>query len=429
MFPYPDVLPGIQKLYNVYENLWNVDVTNYELGQNHLILPIVPEQLLNDICRGVNQILLQEPIVLKLYEKCIIIGDLHGHILDLFRVLKKFGPPPKTTYIILGDMVDRGDFSLETATLIFVLKALFPKNIYIIRGNHEFAAMFQYNGFSKQLEDIYGNHLVTYAFANAFSCLPFGIVLFDKIFCVHGGIGEGFTSISQLETIQRPVINYTSDPIISAVWSDPSPGVQEGFTPSSRGIGFFFGESEFNKFMESQNLKLLVRGHEPCDCGVQFIFGGRLATVFGASNYCNAMNNKSGVLHILDGGDKWTSTLFPPIKYISRNNAIFSESDGDNNYTISLSSKGIMKSQKQLPLLSKPTKIQPRRNSDNSPLLKRCNSAQRASLRLAATNKIVSSSTPDLVFRDDTPTRSPLVSLTDSFIVSPNARKMNCLHK
>lgn len=425
MFPYPDVIPQIQKLYSVYENLWNIDTTNYELGQNRLILPIVPEQLLNDICRGVNTIVLSEPVVLRLNEKCIVIGDLHGHILDLFRVLKKFGPPPKTTYIVLGDIVDRGDFSLETVTVLFVLKALYPQNIYIIRGNHEFAAMFQYNGFSKQLDEMYGNHLVTYAFANAFACLPMAILLFDKIFCVHGGIGEGFTSISQLENIQRPVVNYINDPVISAVWSDPSLTLEEGFAPSSRGIGFFFSEKEFNKFMDSQNLNLFVRGHEPCETGVQFIFGGRFVTVFGASNYCNAMNNKSGVLHIQDG-DKWSTTLFGPLKYINRSNAIFSECDNNENYSISLSSKGF-KTQKSLPILSKPTKVQPRRNSEASPLLKRSNSASRNSLRLASPHKLFSS-TPDLSFHDDT-CHSPLVSMTDSFIISPNGKRISPLHK
>ena len=354
-FPIKELIPELHKIYKAYEKLWKVDVTMYEIQDARLIFPVLKESLLTDLCRGIKEIFQNEPSLLKINENCLIMGDLHGHILDLFRVLRKFGPPPKTNYVILGDLVDRGEFSLETVTLVFVLKALYPKNVYIVRGNHEFPAMFQYHGFSAQVEDMYGNHMVTYAFANAFSFLPFGALVFGKILCVHGGIGKGFTCITQLDDVTRPVVNYDYDPVISCVWSDPKNDVGEGFIESTRGIAYFFGKQALNNFLNTQGLTLLVRGHEPCENGIKEMFDGKLITVFGASNYCNYSNNKSGVLMVTKNGTLTTPTVFSPIKYVYRNSAVFSSLETGtqpHSSTVTRSTLGVA-SQRSLPQLSK----------------------------------------------------------------------------
>lgn len=333
-------LSQIQGLFHKYQELWSIDVTMYEIGSSRLILPLPPIELLVDLCRGVKDLFCQEPVVLRINENCIILGDLHGHILDLFRVLKKFGVPPAIHYIFLGDLVDRGEFSVETITLVFVLKALFPKHIHIVRGNHEFLAMFQYDGFANQVEDTYHNSTVTFSFANAFAYMPLAAVVFNKVLCVHGGIGAGFTSISQLEGVGRPLINYDFDPVISAVWSDPKEDVEDGFVPSTRGVGYFFGKKALNEFLQTQGLDYLVRGHEPCEGGIKKMLDGKSITVFGASNYCNYGNNKSGVLHVTNNGNTLTPISFSPIKYIFRQNAIFASTE--NPHMILTNSRSLM---------------------------------------------------------------------------------------
>ena len=47
------------------------------------------------------------------------------------------GPVPSTNYLFLGDYVDRGNCSVETITLLTVLKLKFPDRVTLLRGNHE----------------------------------------------------------------------------------------------------------------------------------------------------------------------------------------------------------------------------------------------------------------------------------------------------
>lgn len=318
------ILPAVRKIYSAYEKLWMVDKLQFEIGNQRLIFPNIKEVLLKEICKVATESFKNEPTLLRINKDCVILGDLHGHILDLFRVLKKFGPPRHTTYVILGDVVDRGEFSLETITLVLIMKLLYPNNVFLIRGNHEFHGMFQYNGFAKQLEDVYGSHILTYSFAQVFSYLPLGAIIQNKILCVHGGIGAGFTSIHQIENLQRPLIVYDTDPVMSIVWSDPDATLNVDFIESTRGIGYHFGKKALDTFMTHENLTLLVRGHEPCQEGFQSMFDGKIITIFGASNYCNKMNNKSAVLLVMNNGNKWSTQAFPPLPYIMRHQATFS---------------------------------------------------------------------------------------------------------
>ena len=47
------------------------------------------------------------------------------------------GEIPYTKDLFLGDLVDRGYYSVETILLLLALKVKHPERLFLVRGNHE----------------------------------------------------------------------------------------------------------------------------------------------------------------------------------------------------------------------------------------------------------------------------------------------------
>ena len=62
------------------------------------------------------------------------------------------GEVPATNYIFMGDFVDRGYNSLESFTLLMLLKARWPAHMTLLRGNHE----------SRQITQVGSDHRFSY---------------------------------------------------------------------------------------------------------------------------------------------------------------------------------------------------------------------------------------------------------------------------
>ena len=109
---------------------------------------IIDKDAVKVMALKVQELLIQEPTVLKLSAPIAVVGDIHGQFYDLLEMFRISGKPPGTSYLFLGDYVDRGNHSIEVITLLCLLKLKYPRRIYMIRGNHETRTTNQQYGFS-----------------------------------------------------------------------------------------------------------------------------------------------------------------------------------------------------------------------------------------------------------------------------------------
>jgi serine/threonine-protein phosphatase PP1 catalytic subunit len=113
------------------------------------------------------------------------------------------GSPDIESYLFLGDYVDRGKYSLETISLLLAYKIKYPECFFLLRGNHECAAISKQYGFFDECKRRYSVKLWK-TFVECFNCFPIVASIDDKIICMHGGLSPELNNLDQLNKIIRP---------------------------------------------------------------------------------------------------------------------------------------------------------------------------------------------------------------------------------
>jgi serine/threonine-protein phosphatase 5 len=80
------------------------------------------------------------------------------------------------------------------------------------------------------------------------------------------------------------------------IFVDPKEGLKGFRFNSARGGGEVFGSDVTAKFLDKNNLDLLVRSHEVRMQGFDVMHDGRCVTVFSAPNYCGSTGNLGAVM-------------------------------------------------------------------------------------------------------------------------------------
>jgi serine/threonine-protein phosphatase 5 len=234
-------------------------------------------------------------------DKLTVCGDVHGQFFDLANIFHLNGFPSETNpYLFNGDFVDRGSWSVECVTVLFAYKLALPNHFFLNRGNHESASMNRMYGFDDELRAKYDERAVQ-AFRELFCALPLAHLIQKRALVVHGGLfSTDETTVADIAKIDRFREPPEGGPMADLLWSDPAPPGMMGRSPSKRGVGVCFGADVAKRFLDANNLRLLIRSHEVKDNGYEIHADtdGRVITVFSAPNYVDQMGNKGAYIHL-----------------------------------------------------------------------------------------------------------------------------------
>jgi serine/threonine-protein phosphatase PP1 catalytic subunit len=242
-----------------------------------------------------STILLKESkMMLELEAPVKICGDIHGQYYDLLRIFEHCGYPGETTYLFLGDYVDRGKQSLETVCLLLAYKIKFPNKVNLLRGNHESSVTNRIYGFYDECKRRY-NVKLWRSFTDLFNYLPVVALIDEKILCMHGGLSPDLRNLSQINDLPRPTEIPDSGLLCDLLWSDPDKDITD-FEENDRGVSVIFGEKMVQEFNRRNDLDLIIRAHQVVDEGYEFFANRQLITIFSAPNYCGEFDNSAGIL-------------------------------------------------------------------------------------------------------------------------------------
>ena len=207
----------------------------------------------------------------------------------------------------------------------------YPEHIYIIRGHHEDISINAVNGLGDECEkrldeNIRAENSIFMKLNALFELLPLGVLIDNKILCVHGGIGSSVTKLSDIANIKRPiqviqdVRTHEQQMVLDLLWSEYSDDIGELAVNEERDItksGFIlkYGKDRLNKFLQENNLSLLITSHQCIIEGIKSFNEDKLLTVFSATNYMDKFNNIAGLVYIT----KNSSQIIPKLIDVFKN--------------------------------------------------------------------------------------------------------------
>ncbi|KAJ8683286.1 hypothetical protein QAD02_019078 [Eretmocerus hayati] len=248
----------------------------------------------------------EESNLIKVDEPVNVCGDIHGQFYDLLRLFEIGGSPHCTSYLFLGDYVDRGCFGIECVLYLWAIKICYPKTFFLLRGNHECRHLTEYFTFKQECMVKYSKAVYN-ACMDAFDCLPLAAIMNEQFFCVHGGLSPEIFSPEDVLSINRFQEPPAFGPFCDLLWSDP----HENFGKEKkntfyednpvRGCSYYFSFAACCQFLDRNNLLGVIRAHEAQDLGYHMYRASHnqfpaLITIFSAPNYLDVYDNKGAIL-------------------------------------------------------------------------------------------------------------------------------------
>lgn len=216
--------------------------------------------------------------------KVCIIGDIHSSLhsfIDILNNIKKEYFKDDDTFklkedryiIFLGDIVDRGPYSIELLVIIFYLKIINFNNVYIINGNHEHEMLSTEYGLAYEMYLEYDRQFFYTQLNNIWKYQPVCIILQmykkDTFHLCHGSFDKNYKQYK--DEFKKFITNtnnhneyYVIDPTSKyyILWSDMNltldvikDSVKEGRGPDLS-LGFI------KEYLKDCGIRSIISGHQ-----------------------------------------------------------------------------------------------------------------------------------------------------------------------
>ena len=276
-----------KEVYRLFAGLFRTSLNDgINIGTTFSIPHLDQDLIIKVLAESLTSLKKNTDLVINVDNPVIVVGDIHGNLIDLIRIFTINGLPPYAQYLFLGDYVDKGQNSLECITLLLAMQNIFPEDIHLLRGNHETSQMNSNGLFNQQLKEFYDDDAVSNEilslFNEVFDYLPLCAVIARKIFCLHGGLTPDITSIEDLKNYSLPVHDL-SGTLGDLIWGDWCDGITY-YRENQRGKGYYFGAEAVAQFLDNSNLNLIIRGHQHTQDGFRWDCGSKVLTVTSTSN-------------------------------------------------------------------------------------------------------------------------------------------------
>ncbi|MEM4715010.1 MAG: metallophosphoesterase, partial [Candidatus Nitrosocaldus sp.] len=169
--------------------------------------------------------------------------------------------------------------SVEVYYTLLYLKSRYPDRLIMLRGNHEgpIDLPFYPHDLPMMLEDKFGTYATQMylRLRELFDLMYTGVFVDGLMLVVHGGVPVNMDSLDDVAYAER--MHPKSSNLQEILWNDPRE--IQGYRPSARGYGYYFGKDITEHALNVVDARLIVRAHEPCN-GYKVNHDGLVLTLF-----------------------------------------------------------------------------------------------------------------------------------------------------
>lgn len=292
----------------------NPEQKNIYLKKQDKIVILKREYILELIDDCKRQLIGSSPLI-NVKSPVKIFGSIYGQYNDLVRYFTLFGRPSElkgdiegVDYLFLGNFTNRGAFSIEVLCLLIALKVKYKEKFHILRGSLEDMEMSKYYGLAEECKEKFGEDIdspnsVFQHICNLFDFLPLVAVINNQIICLHSGIGNNFTNLSQINSIKLPC-KVKDNPILQDIlWNTPELLDKSKEEYNYNNITTKYRKNHFNEkmvkaFLNKNRMTMLIRSHDICELGINESYNKNIITITSATNYCGIYQNSGAILFI-----------------------------------------------------------------------------------------------------------------------------------